>query len=183
MPSFLNNSLSLVVLISTLVLSGCSNLVPRQHSDYTGSDAATLLIHQQGGDGYFTLLNYENKGECYDRTETHTFQSGSLDTSRRIFTLKIQPGKLLAVQQIYADKKQFYPLGPYATVQVIKKFPFIPQPGKRYYFAVNRGVHEIPNDYVITSYADPEKVTSEFPKLAQPSWDATRLCQHIWGNE
>lgn len=111
MPSFLNNSLSLVVLISTLVLSGCSNLVPRQHSDYTGSDAATLLIHQQGGDGYFTLLNYENKGECYDRTETHTFQSGSLDTSRRIFTLKIQPGKLLAVQQIYADKKTILSFG------------------------------------------------------------------------
>lgn len=183
MPSILNNSLSLVVLTSALILSGCASLVPHQHKDYTGSDAATLVIQQQGGDGLITLLNYENKGECYDRTETFTVQSSMFDTSRRIFTLKIQPGKLLAVQQIYHAKKQSYSWGPFVTVQVIKKLPFIPQPGKRYYFAVNRGVHEIPDDYLITSDTDPEKISREFPQLAQPSWDATRLCQHIWGNE
>ena len=182
MPSFLNNTLPLVVLTSALILSGCSNLVPRLHKDYTGSDAATLVIQQEGG-GVVTLLYYENKGECYNRSETYTVNPSMFDTSRRIFTLKIQPGKLLAVQQIYTIKKQSFPLGPFADYDVIKKLPFIPQPEKRYYFAVDRGVHEIPNDYVITSNTDPEKVTSEFPKLAQPSWDATRLCQHIWGNE
>lgn len=183
MPSLLNNSLSLVVLTSAFILSGCSNLVPRLHQDYTGSDAATLVIQQQGADGLVTLLNYENKGECYDRTETHTIKPSMFDTSRRIFTLKIQPYKFLAVQQIYTIRKQAYSWGPYGDYDLIKKLPFIPQPGKRYYFAVNRGVHEIPNDYLITSNTDPEKVTSEFPQLAQPSWDASKLCRHIWGNE
>lgn len=183
MPSILNNSLFLVVLTSALILSGCASLVPHQHKDYTGSDAATLVIQQQGGDGLITLLNYEKKGECYDRTETFTVKPSMFDTSRRIFTLKIQPGKLLAVQQIYTIRKQSYSWGPYRNYDLIKKLPFIPQPGKRYYFAVNRGVHEIPDDYLITSNTDPEKISSEFPQLAQPSWDATRLCQHIWGNE
>ncbi|PIF07527.1 hypothetical protein [Candidatus Pantoea floridensis] len=183
MPSFFNNSLSLAVLTSALILSGCSNLLPRQHKDYTGSDAATLVIQQEEVAGIVTLLYYENKGECYDRIEIYTVRPNMFDSSRRIFTLKIQPGKLLAVQQIYNTKKQFYPLGPFSTVQVIKKLPFIPQSGKRYYFAVDRGVHEIPNDYVITSNTDPQKVISEFPQPAQPSWDSTRICRHTWGNE
>ncbi|QDY44248.1 hypothetical protein [Candidatus Pantoea soli] len=183
MPSLLNNSLSLVVLTSALILSGCSNLVPRLHQDYTGSDAATLLIQQEEIAGSVTLLRYENKGECYDRTETYTVKPSMFDTSRRVFILKIQPGKLLAVQQIYTVRKQSFPLGPFTNYHLIKKLPFIPQPGKRYYFAVDRGVHEIPNDYLITSNTDPKKVISEFPQLAQPSWDASKLCQHIYGNE
>lgn len=183
MPSHLNNSLSLIVLASTLILSGCSNLVPRQHKDYTGPDAATLVIQQEEIAGSVTLLYYENKGECYDRSETYTVNPSMFDTSKRVFPLKIQPGKLLAVQQIYNVKKQSYSFGPFVTVQAIKKLTFIPQPTKRYYFAVDRGVHEIPNDYVITSNTDPNKVISEFPQLAKPSWDATRLCQHISGNE
>lgn len=183
MPSPLNNFLSLAVFASALILSGCSNLVPRQHKDYTGPDAATLVIQQEEIAGVVTLLYYENKGECFDRSETYTVKPSMFDTSKRVFTHKIQPGKLLAVQQIYNVKKQSYSWGPFTTVQVIKKLPFIPQSGKRYYFAVDRGVHEIPNDYVITANTDPQKVISEFPQLAQPSWDATRLCQHIWGNE
>ncbi|MDU2731641.1 MULTISPECIES: hypothetical protein [Pantoea] len=183
MPSILNNSLSLVVLTSALILSGCASLVPHQHKDYTGSDAATLVIQQEEIAGVVTLLHYENTGECYDRSETYTIKPSMFDTSRRVFTLKIQPGQLLAVQQIYSAKKQSFPLGPFVTVDVIKKLPFIPQQGKRYYFAVDRGVHVIPDDFLITSNTDPQKVISEFPQLAQPSWDATRLCQHIWGNE
>lgn len=157
--------------------------MPRQHKDYTGSDAATLVIQQEEIAGRVMLLYYENKGECYNRSESYTVNPNMFDTSRRIFTLKIQPGKLLAVQQIYTIRKQLYPLMPFTNVQVIKKLAFISQSGKRYYFAVDRGVHEIPNDYVITSNTDAKKVISEFPQLAQPSWDATKLCQHIWGNE
>ena len=184
MPSILTKALTLAVVTSALALSGCSTLLPREYKDYNGSDAASLVVQQQDKTaGLLYLDYYEKKGDCFEKTEAYKVNPNVLNTGDRVFIFRIPPGKFFAIEESYKVRKQPFPLAPYGNVLVIKRFPFVSQSGKRYYFVVDHPVREIPNDYPVTSNTRPDKVISEFPQMPQLNWDVTKRCQHIFGNE
>lgn len=175
-------ALPLAAVASTLVLSGCSALLPLNYKDYSGSDAATLIIQQREEQrGMLYVSFYEKKGDCYDRIQRYQLSPYMWDMSKKLITHKMPPGKLIAVQQLYSAGESRLTLTSYTTLEGIQWIPLMSQPGKRYYFAVNYGVREIPADYAITSDTDPRKVFSEFKQEPQPNWDAHKRCQHLIG--
>lgn len=176
------NTLSVAAVMSVLVTSGCSALLPLNYKDYQGPDAATLVMQQRDAQpGMLYLLFYEKKGDCYDRMARYQLSPDMWDMSKKLITHKIPPGKLIAVQQLYNAGEAKLTMTSYTTMQGVQWIPVISQPGKRYYFAVNYGVREIPADYVITSDTDPRNVFSEFKQIPQPNWDAHKRCEHLIG--
>lgn len=175
-------SAKLVLPLAALMLSGCSALLPMNYKDYPGPDAATLVIQQREDQrGMLYVSFYEKKGDCYDRMERYQLNPDMWDMNKKLITHKLPPGKLIAVQQIYSAAPARFTMTTYTTYTGIQWIPVISQPGKRYYFAVNYGVREIPADYAITSDTDPRKVFSEFKQIPQPNWDAGKRCQHLIG--
>ena len=169
------------LLTSTLLLSGCSALLPLNYKDYAGHDAASLVVQQREAQpGMLYISFYEKKGDCYDRMERYQLSPDMWDMSKKLITHKIQPGRLIAVQQLYnAGDKQV--LGSRINYNGTQWIPIISQPGKRYYFAVNYGVREVPTDYPIDADTTPAKVFSEFNQIPQPNWDAHKICKHLIG--
>ncbi|WP_277976077.1 hypothetical protein [Pantoea endophytica] len=167
---------------SALLLSGCSALLPLNYKDYSGSDAATLVIQQrEEQSGMLYVSFYEKKGDCYDRMERFQLSPDMWDMSKKVITHKIPPGKLIAVQQLYSAGESKLTMDTFTTYEGVQWIPIISQPGKRYYFAVNYGVREIPADYTITAETDPRVVFSKFKQEPQPNWDAHKICQHLIG--
>ncbi|MXP55348.1 MULTISPECIES: hypothetical protein [unclassified Pantoea] len=174
------------MIISVPTLSGCSALLPLNYKDYSGKDAATLVVqHRKGEIGTLYVSFYEKKGACYDRTERYELDSSVFGAEGSVISRKIPPGKLVAFQQIHGggkfakiDGDMKYNHDGYTEIQWI---PLIPQPGKRYYVALNYGAREIPANYSITVNTDPSKVFNEFKDELKPNWDANLRCPHLIG--
>lgn len=181
-------ALPLATVASALVLSGCSALLPLDYKDYAGPDAATLVVqHKKGSVGTLYVAFYEKKGACYDRVQRYELDSSVFGAEGSVISRKIPPGKLVAFQQIYAignlamiDGEMKYNREGYSGIQWI---PLIPQPGKRYYVALNYGAREIPASYSITVNTDPGKVFTEFKNELKPNWDAKQRCRHLIGGD
>lgn len=178
----MNIKLTLAVLTSTLLLSGCSALLPLNYKAYSGNDAATVVIQQrEEQSGMLYILFYEKKGECFDRIERFQLSPNMWDMSKKLIVQKVPPGKLIAIQQLYNAKDPVLTMTSYTTYTGVQWIPIISQPGKRYYFAVNYGVREVPADYPITADTSPDKVFSEFKQAPQLNWDAHKICKHLIG--
>ncbi|MBK0099650.1 hypothetical protein IBT49_27030 [Erwinia sp. S63] len=178
----MNIKLTLAVLASSFLLSGCSALLPLNYKSYSGQDAATLVIQQREEQrGMLYILFYEKKGECYDRLERFQLSPNMWDMSKKLIVQKVPPGKLIAIQQLYSAKDPVLTMTSYTTYTGVQWIPIISQPGKRYYFAVNYGVREVPADYPINADTTPAQVFSEFKQAPQPNWDAHKICQHLIG--
>ncbi|MEA9393622.1 hypothetical protein SJI19_24415 [Acerihabitans sp. TG2] len=171
-------------LFSVFLLAGCSALLPLDYRNYEGKDAATVVVkNPKGFVGTFYLSIYEKKGACFNRAERYELDSNFFPSEGRVLTGKVQPGRLMAFQQLNAtgpwgDGTQKYNKAGYVESRWAS---FIPQPGKRYFLDSHYGVREIPADYAVTVYTEPAKLFSEFKTPVEPNWDATNRCHHLIG--
>ncbi|RPD97861.1 hypothetical protein BBB56_16840 [Candidatus Pantoea deserta] len=169
---------------SALMLSGCSTVLPLDYKNYTGPNAATLVVqHKKGEGGLFYLAFYEKKGECYDRIERYELNFSASATKGSVISYQIAPGKFVVVEQSHGignfakiEGKFVYHSAGYSETQWI---PFITQPGKRYFVARDYGVRVIPANYSITPDTNPAKVFRDFPQQQEPNWNANQRCPHL----
>lgn len=185
MPSF-RLIIPFVALIPAVFLSGCSALLPRDYTNYTGQDAATVFAQDpKGFVGTFYLSVYEKKGTCFDRIERYELGSNVLPSEGRLMTAKVRPGQLMALQQLYST-------GKVAVVEGKIKYnkdgfvasrwvAFIPEPGKRYFLDPALGAREIPSSYSVTADTQAARVFSDFTTPLKLNWDPKNLCQHLIG--
>jgi len=173
---------------SALMLSGCSTVLPLDYKNYTGSDAATLVVqHKKGEGGLFYMAFFEKKGECYNRIDRYELNYSASVSEGSVISYRIPPGKIVGIEQIRSignfakiDGKFVYHSAGYTEIQWI---PFITQPGKRYFVTWDYGVRVIPAAYTITSDTNPQKVFSEFTQKPEPNWNANQRCKHFLFND
>lgn len=176
----------LVAFIPASLLAGCSALLPLDYKDYSGADAATLVVQEYKGHvGTLYVAFYEKKGDCYDRVERYELDSSVLGADGSVITRKVPPNRLVAFQQltgggpnaVVAGQYLYNPSG-YVITQWVS---LIPKPGKRYFLAPRYGAREIPESYTITPKTNPANVFTEFQTVPEPSWDVNKRCTHLVG--
>lgn len=125
------------------------------------------------------ILYYEKKGDCYERIQHYHLSAHIWDMSKKLITQKIPSGRLIAVQQFHCSGQPVLTMTNYTAFEVLQWIPFIVQPGKRYYFAVNNGIREIPAEYPMTSETDSGKLFNKFAQSPQPNRDARKRSPHL----
>lgn len=183
---FMRPCSAFLVFVPAVLLAGCSALLPRAYTNYTGQDAATVFAQDpEGFVGTFYLSVYEKTGNCYDRKERYELGSNVLPSGGTLMSAKVRPGQLMALQQLYSagqwamvDGKMTYNKDGFTESRWVS---FIPEPGKRYFLDPALGAREIPSDYPVTAYTKATSIFSDFKTPLKRNWDPKNRCQHLIG--
>lgn len=160
--------------LSALLLSGCSNILPLDYSQYEGSDAATIYARNyEGSVGtiYITTYKYVDTDACFDMDTRYELDSNVFAASGNVIKAKIKPGNFYAYEQTRN----------YGRYIADSRLSFIPEPGKTYYIMQNERIFEIPDSEVISMNTDEQKLFNQYGKNLVKGWPAKNKCKNFMG--